>query len=441
MTAFEERQAARQQESVIREAIFSLRKARVRALNEQAFYGTIGMGLSLEVCESHCGQAVETCATDGRSLFANPTYFMGKSEKERFIIVLHEIGHVALGHNLRRGDRDPVLWNVACDHVVNLGLKAAGYVLKGWLCDEKYRGWSAERIYADLVKQPQDPVQPQPPEEGEEGDEPTDSRSEPTEDESTQEDSQQGESTQEDSQQGGHEGQVWDQKDKDGNELDEEGKDQARREHADDVWKAKEAAAGNGLEAGLDRQVSKILTPDTNWESLVADYWNSGGGDPVGSTWTRFDRRAAVCGIWEPERITGGIEWAVLGFDVSYSINQDETDAYVALINSLRETVQANRITVVPFNSYVNEDRIIEIEPNDEVPSKFRVGGGTRFSPVFNWVNRQDEVPDFVMMFTDMGSSDFPEEPEYPVLWASSVPVWPGINEAPFGEHIEVELS
>jgi len=148
-----------------------------------------------------------------------------------------------------------------------------------------------------------------------------------------------------------------------------------------------------------------------------------------------------VCGIWEPERITGGIEWAVLGFDISYSINQDETDAYVALINSLRETVQAKRITVVPFNTYVKEERIIEVEPGDEVPSKFRVGGGTRFSPVFNWVARQEEVPDFVIMFTDMGASDYPEEPEYPVLWASSVPVWPGINDAPFGEHIEVELS
>ena len=77
--------------------------------------------------------------------------------------------------------------------------------------------------------------------------------------------------------------------------------------------------------------------------------------------------------------------------------------------------------------------------PGEEVPSHFEVGGGTRFAPVFNWINRQNDTPDFCIMFTDLGSH-FEEEPEYPVLWASTVPIWEGINEPPFGEAVEIEL-
>ena len=76
----------------------------------------------------------------------------------------------------------------------------------------------------------------------------------------------------------------------------------------------------------------------------------------------------------------------------------------------------------------------------DEVPSKFRVGGGTRFSPVFNWIDRQDMEPDGVIMFTDMGSSDYGDMPAYPVLWASSVPVY-DYDRAPFGDIVEIELT
>ena len=428
---------------ILRAAEFAFKKARVKALNEQPFYGTIGMGLHANVCESHRGHQVDTCATDGLSIFVNPKYFLGKGERERFIIILHEIGHVALGHNLRRGNRDHELWNVACDHAINLALKEAGYILEDWLCDAKYKGWSAERIYSDLVK-----TQPEP-EPGDivddlgggkpEGDEPGDQAGSPVEGEDPPDSSGSGQA--DDPEPSGHRGEVWDQTDADGNELDDAGKEEARREHADNVWKAKEASGGVGTSPSLDREVGEIVAPSADWESLLSEYWNSGGGTPVSTTWTRFDRRAMVCGLWEPANVNSGINWAVLGFDVSYSINREETDAFVALINSLRDSVQADRITVVPFNSYVKEENIIEIDPGEDVPSRFRVGGGTRFSPVFNWVNRQEENPDFVIMFTDMGSRDFPEEPDYPVLWASSVPIRAGIDDPPFGEYIEIQFQ
>jgi predicted metal-dependent peptidase len=38
-------------------------------------------------------------------------------------LFMHEVLHIMLQHNRRRGHRDPELWNIACDYVINLILK------------------------------------------------------------------------------------------------------------------------------------------------------------------------------------------------------------------------------------------------------------------------------------------------------------------------------
>ena len=58
---------------------------------------------------------------------------------------------MTLGHPLRRGDRDPYLFNIACDHEANLLLKEMGFLVPDdWYCDDQYKGWSAERIHNKL---------------------------------------------------------------------------------------------------------------------------------------------------------------------------------------------------------------------------------------------------------------------------------------------------
>ena len=44
-------------------------------------------------------------------------------------------------------------------------------------------------------------------------------------------------------------------------------------------------------------------------------------------------------------------------------------------------------------------------------------GGGTMFSPVFKWVNKNKPQTKGVVYVTDGYCSDFGPEPEYPVLW------------------------
>lgn len=70
----------------------------------------------------------------------------------RFVIA-HEILHVGLGHDLRRQGREPYLWNVATDFVINAWLAemGVGEMPKGILYDPKLKGLSAEEIYRRIT--------------------------------------------------------------------------------------------------------------------------------------------------------------------------------------------------------------------------------------------------------------------------------------------------
>lgn len=66
----------------------------------------------------------------------------------RFILA-HEMLHAALRHGDRRGPRDPYLFNVACDYVINAWLleMGVGDMPAGLLHDPQLAGLSAEEVY------------------------------------------------------------------------------------------------------------------------------------------------------------------------------------------------------------------------------------------------------------------------------------------------------
>ena len=61
--------------------------------------------------------------------------------------------------------------------------------------------------------------------------------------------------------------------------------------------------------------------------------------------------------------------------------------------------------------------------------------GGTDFRPAFNWLKENDVDPKLLIYFTDLECNNFPEEPDFPVMWAAYG--WYAENaKAPFGEKI-----
>ena len=70
-------------------------------------------------------------ATDGSRIVYNPAFVDELKPAELEGTLAHEVLHCALGHQCRRGERDPELWNVAADFAINPILIGNGFVASG----------------------------------------------------------------------------------------------------------------------------------------------------------------------------------------------------------------------------------------------------------------------------------------------------------------------
>ncbi|MEM7334048.1 MAG: VWA-like domain-containing protein [Chloroflexota bacterium] len=87
-----------------------------------------------------------------QEIYINPA--AGLTEQEYRFVMAHEFLHVGLRHDARQQGRDPYLWNVACDFVINdwlieMGVGAVPRL--GLLYDPDLKGMSAEEIYDRIV--------------------------------------------------------------------------------------------------------------------------------------------------------------------------------------------------------------------------------------------------------------------------------------------------
>lgn len=87
-----------------------------------------------------------------KEIYINPS--AGLDEYECRFVMAHELLHVGLSHHTRCQGRDPFLWNVACDYVINgwlveMGLGELPKI--GALYDPDLKGMSAEGIYDRMV--------------------------------------------------------------------------------------------------------------------------------------------------------------------------------------------------------------------------------------------------------------------------------------------------
>lgn len=98
---------------------------------------------------------IEIAAVDAvrGELYVNPA--CGFCEDEWKFVLAHEFLHAGLMHHTRCQGRNPFLWNIACDYVINEWLHEMHIGVmpsKGLLYDEDLKGLSAESIYDRIVK-------------------------------------------------------------------------------------------------------------------------------------------------------------------------------------------------------------------------------------------------------------------------------------------------
>lgn len=91
--------------------------------------------------------SVAAIAPAAAELYVNP--LCGLAQDECRFVVAHELLHAGLRHDSRGAGRDPWLWNIACDFVINgwLTEMEVGTPPEGLLYDKALQGLSAEEVY------------------------------------------------------------------------------------------------------------------------------------------------------------------------------------------------------------------------------------------------------------------------------------------------------
>jgi predicted metal-dependent peptidase len=126
----------------------------------------------------------------------------------------------------------------------------------------------------------------------------------------------------------------------------------------------------------------------------------------------------------------------VITLDTSGSIDQEQLDQFAAEVSAILELMENSEITVIYCDSRLRGTP--ETFTKSDLPLTLNAlgGGGTDFRPPFQYVADQDMTPAALIYLTDLDCDDFPQEPDYPVLWIKTGTYG---RPAPFGEVIDLE--
>jgi predicted metal-dependent peptidase len=378
-------------------------KARAGMMLDQPFYASLSLHLEL-VEDSTC----KTMWTDGKKLGFNPAFVESLTPSERRAVVAHEVAHCARLHHVRRESRDADDWNKACDYSINGELKAAGFNLpKGALINPAFDPLSEEEIYARLKaakRQPQNAQQG-----GTQGKQSSGSVGAPQPAGKPDNTPPGGEVMP-----GEAMGEIRDAA---------QGGDAAAMTASETDWRvnvrqalAVAKAHNEGKLPGYLEAVDAVTAaPRVDWrqelrafidQSTVKDY-----------SWMKPNRRFIGAGLILPGKVSDSLAHLIIAIDDSSSIDQDAFTACMSEARAALDEGAADLITVIFCN--VSVHRVETFERGDSIEITARGNGGTRFSPVFEWIG--DNAPDAsaVIYLTDLDCSDFGNEPAAPVIWAA----------------------
>jgi len=369
-----------------------LTAARAALVMEKPFLGALVLRLPLmEADPDWC----HTTATDARCFYYNRAYIERLSFEQTKFMLAHEALHCALSHFARREHRDKKRWDVACDYAVNALLVADGLVPPpGALMSRRFMNLAAEEIYPTLKDIPDEQTLDQ--HLYDDAAETHGHRARPPNAASTSA------------------GEMKPPRAPPPAPLSVSEREQLRLQWQQRLAGAAQAAMQTGkLGAHMARLVDDLLQPQLPWRALLARYLTATARDDYDFSHPSRREGAAIL----PGLRSGKVNLTV-ALDTSGSISDEEMREFVSEINAIKGQIGA-RIELLACDEELSEDGpwIAEAWEALSLPKRFEGGGGTRFTPVFEWVEEQDKRPNVLVYFTD-AQGEFPRyEPPYAVLW------------------------
>lgn len=345
--------------------------ARVGLLLRHPFFGNLATRMKLIDATDWCA----TLATDGRNFYYNNDFVNRLTPKQCEFGFAHEVLHNIFDHLGRREGREPTLSNIAADYAVNQILKdeRIGEV-PDWIKiyqDNKYRGWSYEKIYADVEEKA---IKIDLSELGELLDEHLDGEG--------------------DGDGEGDDGQGKRPK------LTAEERKQIRDEIKEAMVAAAQSAGAGKIPAGIARLIKDFTEPKMDWRQLLR--MNIQSILKSNFSFSRPNRKSQHSGAILPGMLNDETVDVSVAIDMSGSISDSMAKDFLSEVKGIMDEYVDFNLDIWCFDTEVYEYKKFSIDNADEILDyKCKGGGGTDFDANFKFMKYESITPKKFIMFTD----------------------------------------
>jgi predicted metal-dependent peptidase len=359
--------------------------ARVGLLLRHPFFGNMATRLKILAADDWLG----TAAVDGRNLYYNTQFFNAMDNKEIEFVVAHEILHCVFDHLGRREDRNPMLYNIAADYIVNNLLVRDHIGTKPKIVDcyqdFQYEGWSSEDVYDKLFKDAKKNGEEFLKQLGEMLDEHLD-----MEGDGDEEGDGQGEG-----------------EDKDGNNVsngrpkyskDEMGK--IKDEIKESMLSAAQAAGAGNTPAEIQRMIKELTEPKMDWRQILRQQIQSTIRSDY--TFSRPSRKGQMSGAILPSMDFDETIDLCISLDMSGSIGDEQARDFLSEIKGIMDEYPDYNIKIWCFDTKVYNEQDFSADGGEDLLDYDIIGGGgTDFDVNWHYMKENDITPKKFLMFTD----------------------------------------
>jgi predicted metal-dependent peptidase len=361
--------------------------ARVGLLLRHPFFGNMATRMQVKHCDDWC----PTAATDGRNLYYNTQFFNAMTNKEIEFVIAHEILHCIFDHIIRRENRNPMLYNIAADYIVNnllvrdrIGEKPS---IVDCFQDFKYEGWTSEEVYDSLFEEAKKNGEEYLKQLGEMLDQHLDLEGDGTEE-------------------GNSDGKNGPPK------YSKEELDQIRDEMKEAMINAAQTAGAGNVPAGIQRLIKEMTEPKINWRELLRQQIQS----TIKSDYTfmRPSRKGWHTGAILPGQNFEDTIDICVSLDMSGSIGNEQGADFLGEIKGIMDEYKDYNIKVWCFDTSVYNEQDFSADGGQDLTDyEIMGGGGTDFMANWSYMKENDIQPKKFIMFTDGYAWDSWGDPDW----------------------------
>ncbi len=374
---------------------------RAELLSKYPFFGRLLMRLPFGFAEC------ETAYTDMSRIVFDPTFASGLTDDQLSFVILHELMHCVLKHCTRGRGKMHLLYNIACDIVVNSVLLEALGISDMKIGDgnamhltpkgKEGRLYSAEEVYEMLLKEVDEDFRAQ------YGVSLFDSHD------------------------------IWEKI--------------ASDPLLEDIWDkyTRDAAKGVGRGSGIPESLSRIVEavehkPKISWRQVLHDYIQYDRSDYVFSPPDRRYSDEFILPSFQESVYGSKIDniWYVV--DTSGSVNSREIAEAFNEVKDAIEQIENVEGYISFFDCEITKP--IPFNKVDDIDSLVPIGGGgTSFHVVFKYLasEMKDKLPRVIVIITD-GCATFPDQSkalDVPIIWL----IVDNDAQPPFGETVYIHTD